>query len=54
MFPRAHFYDSLYMIGQSAKRGLDAVTEFARDNVPGADIQRFGIAGASKVGRPTD
>lgn len=35
---------------KAAKRGLDTIYEFTRDNIPGADIQRFGITGVSKRG----
>ena len=34
---------------QAAKRGLDTLSAVAREKAPETDIQRFGIAGASKV-----
>jgi hypothetical protein len=34
---------------QAAKRGLDTVTAVAKEKAPETDINRFVVAGASKV-----
>jgi PhoPQ-activated pathogenicity-related protein len=38
---------------KAAKRGLDTLYEFTQANVPGTDLQRFAVAGASEGGWTT-